>query len=256
LFSGLNQVFKDDLLYQNDQQDWLEKVSEDFEKFKRDTEVFSKVSHSPHIFVAEKGNGQEESNAHGSMQNHNQENLTSPIGYSSQPLDIISDLLSFLPRENLEVGSPPSVPLHLVDGFPYHGGDSLSTGEAITAEDVCHPQLSDQRESEDPTFHSIENSMTSKGQFDRISATFKSTFNNDTVLDDDSSSKVREHGDTSGPHPVKSLALASLIETWEASLLQDDDHMQNAGVLDVVHTEVREVDAVEVISHYVRLFCF
>ena len=172
----------------------------------------------------------------------------------SPPLDIISDLLSSLPPENPKLGGLPSEPLHFLDDYSHQEGDSLTAREAakkVDTEDSCRHKSSEKRESEDPTFHSIQNSLASNEQFGRVSTAFKSTFNNGTALDEGSLLKARESENTSALRSVNSLAFASLIETWEASLLRDDEHIQNAAVLDVVHEEAREIDTVEVINYYV-----
>eukprot|EP00250_Pteridium_aquilinum_P002112 c12315_g1_i1 orf=493-4239(+) len=208
-----------------------------------------KRGHSPGLSLSEETLVSGQSNTDGTQQHENEHvkalNESSPPGVTDNlhTSDMLSDLLescrlteclaapsstaeSFMSRSACSLDEEPN----------WQEGDKLAASESLFAaiEGLDLP-LSTHENSQYSSFQTMKNSLPSMEQFERV-VTSPYPFNNGTSLfAEENVTRNREDRTITISHPAQVPALTSLIETWEASLLQDEDEQHTMMQHHVTH---------------------
>lgn len=154
---------------------------------------------------------------------------------NSHTLDMLSDLL-----ESCQLTECLAAPSSRAESFrsrsvcsqddePHWQENNKSTARAgeeslfAAVEGLDFP-VSTHANSHYPSFHTMQNPVP-KEQFERVmTSPFPDAFNNgNSLFTEESFTRNRDDTSIAVSYPAQAPALTSLIETWEASLLQDED---------------------------------
>lgn len=152
---------------------------------------------------------------------------------SSHRLDMLSDLLS-----SSRLTECLAAPSSTADSFQSRSACSLDEeprgqeseksiaivgkGSSFAPSEGLDLPLSTQGNSQFSSFETNQNSLPSNEQFDRVLvSSFPSDFDHETSMFAEANSSRNREG-INIPHPTQVQAFTSLIETWEATLLQDE----------------------------------
>ncbi|MCO5582649.1 hypothetical protein L7F22_036547 [Adiantum nelumboides] len=155
---------------------------------------------------------------------------------NSHRLDMLSDLLSSsrltecLAAPSSTAESFRSRSACSIDDEAHQQGESsifmADKGSLLAAGGSLDFPLSSQGNSHSPSFETNQSSLPSNEQFDRVLvSSYPNDFDNGSSIFAEASIH-RNRVDFNNPRPPQVPAFTSLIETWEATLLQDEDEHQ------------------------------